>query len=79
MLILIRDHLFKAINRMYMDTKNKKDNASKKVTSANNANKKVTSTNNAYKKIAIANNASNNTYKIFDDILLDIENTIKSI
>ena len=30
-------------------------------------------------KIAIANNASNNTDKIFDDILLDIENTLKSI
>ena len=29
-------------------------------------------------KIAIANSASNNTDKIFDDILLDIENTLKS-
>ena len=51
MLILICDHIFKAINRMYIHTKNKKDNnASKKVTSANNANEKVTSANNAYKK-----------------------------
>ena len=36
--------------------------------------KKVTNANNANN----ANNASNNTDKIFDDILLDIENTIKS-
>ena len=58
MLILIRDHIFKAINRMYMHTKNKKDNnASKKVTSANNASKKVTSANHAYKKVISTNNA----------------------
>ena len=96
MLILIRNHIFESIKRMYMHSKNKKDNntdkkvtstnnASKKVTSTNNESKKVTSTNDANKKVTIinnannANNACNNTDKIFDDILLDIENTIKSI
>ena len=130
MLILIRNHILKSTNRMYMHSRNKKyNNATKKLTSNNNANKKVTisnntrkkvttthnegkkvtstnhaskkmtSTNNASKKltntndaskkltntndtnvkVTNANNASNNTNKIFDDILLDIENTIKSI
>ena len=41
MLILIRNHIFKAINRMHIHNKNKKDN---------NTNKKVTSTNHANKK-----------------------------
>ena len=31
------------------------------------------------KKQANTNNVSNDTNKIFDDILLDIENTIKSL
>ena len=118
MLILIRNHILKSINRMYMHSKNKKgnnankklttnnnankkltntNNASKKVSSTNNASKKVTSTNNASKKITSTNNASKKltntndankkvtlimqscTNKIFDDILLDIKNTIKSI
>ena len=110
MLLLIRKHIIKSINRMCPNSKNKKDNnANKKITSANNASKKVPGTNNANKKVASTNNAnkkvpdtnntnkkvinannankkqanvnnvSNDTNKIFDDILLDIENTIKSI
>ena len=134
MLLLIRKHIIKSINRMHTHSKNKKDNnTNKKVTSANNAskkvpgtnntnkkvpstnnankkvtitNKKVTNTNNANKKITNANNASkkvtstnnvnkkvinankkptnnnnvsNDSDKIFDDILLGIENTIRSI
>ena len=133
MLLLIRKHIIKSINRMYTHSKNKKDNnTNKNVTSANNANKKVpgtnntnkkvpstnnankkvtitnkkvTNTNNANKKITNANNASkkvtsinnfnkkvinankkptnnnvsNDTDRIFDDILLEIENTIRSI
>ena len=144
MLLLIRKHIIKSINRMRTHSKSKNDNntnqkvtstnnaskkvpatnnankkvpginnANKKVPSTNNANKKVTitnkkvtNTNNANKKITNANNASkkltstnnvnkkvinaNNTNKkpsniitdadkIFNDILLDIENTIKSI
>ena len=55
------------------------NNASKKVTSTNNVNKKVINANNANKKPSNTNNGSNDTNKIFDDILLDIENTIKSI
>ena len=46
---------------------------------ANNTNKKVINTNNANKKRANTNNVSNDSNKIFDDILLDIENTIKSL
>ena len=49
------------------------------MTSTNNASKKLTNTNDTNEKVTNANNASNNTNKIFDDILLDIENTIKSI
>ena len=123
MLLLIRKHIIKSINRMRTHTKIKKDNnankkvpstnnvnitnkkvtntnnvnkkvsdtnnANKKVTNTNNANKKVPDTNNTNKKVINANNAnkkqantnnvSNDTNKIFDDILLDIENTIKSI
>ena len=133
MLLLIRKHIIKSINRMRTHTKIKKDNnankkvpstnnvnitnkkvtntnnvnkkvsdtnnANKKLTNTNNANKKVPDTNNANKKVpdtnntnkkvinannankkqANVNNVSNDTNKIFDDILLDIENTIKSI
>ena len=73
------------VNKKVSDT----NNANKKVTNTNNANKKVPDTNNTNKKVINANNAnkkqanvnnvSNDTNKIFDDILLDIENTIKSI
>ena len=55
------------------------NNASKKLTNTNDASKKLTNTNDTNVKVTNANNASNNTNKIFDDILLDIENTIKSI
>ena len=97
MLLLIRKHIIKSINRMHTHSKNKKDNntnkkvtsvnnANKKITNANNASKKVTNTNNVNKKVINANkkptnnnNVSNDTDKIYDDILLDIENTIKSI
>ena len=127
MLLLIRKHIIKSINRMRTHTKIKKNNnTNKKVTNANNVNKKVPGTNNANKKVTITNkkvtntnntnkkittankaskkvtstnnvnkkvinannankkptntnNVSNDTNKIFDDILLDIENTIKSI
>ena len=48
----------------------------KKVTSTNNVNKKVI---NANKKPTNNNNVSNDSDKIFDDILLGIENTIRSI
>ena len=65
------------------DNANKKvpatNNARKKITSTNNVNKKVINANNANKKPTNTNNVSNDTNKIFDDILLDIENTIKSL
>ena len=55
------------------------NNANKKVPDTNNTNKKVINANNANKKQANTNNVSNDTNTIFDDILLDIENTIKSL
>ena len=93
MLLLIRKHIIKSINRMCTHTKNKEDNnpnknvpstnnvniTNKKVTNTNNVNKKVSDTNNANKKQANSNNVSNDTNKIFDDILSDIENTIQSL
>ena len=93
MLLLIRKHIIKSINRMRTHTKIKKDNnankkvpstnnvniTNKKVTNTNNVNKKVSDTNNANKKQANSNNVSNDTNEIFDDILLDIENAIKSL
>ena len=57
MLILIPNHVLKSRNRMYMHSKNKKDNnANKKLTSNNNPNKKVTITNNASQKVTSTNN-----------------------
>ena len=87
MLLLMRKHIIKSINRLRTHSKNKKgNNANKKVPNTNNANKKITSANNANKKVINTNNTNkkpsntiNGTDKIFDDILLDIENTIKSI
>ena len=67
MLLLIRKHIIKSINRVRTHSKNIKDNnTNKKVTSANNANKKVPSTNNANKKATITNKKvtnNNNTNK----------------
>ena len=45
----------------------------------NNTNKKVINANNANKKQDNTNNVSNDTNKIFDDILLNIQNTVKSL
>ena len=62
MLLLIRKHIIKSINRMRTHTKIKKDNnANKKVPSTNNVNitnKKVTNTNNVNKKVSDTNNAN---------------------
>ena len=45
----------------------------------NNTTKKVINANDANKKQANTNNVSNDTNKIFDDILLNIQNTVKSL
>ena len=62
-----------------MPSTNNVNITNKKVTNTNNVNKKVSDTNNANKKQANSNNVSNDTNEIFDDILLDIENAIKSL
>ena len=52
---------------------NNENNLNKKIINEKNLNKKTNNANKANKKL------SNNADKIFDDILLDIENTVKSI
>ena len=61
--VLIRNHILKSINTMYMHSKYKKDNNSnKKLTTNNNSNKKVTNTNNASKKVTNTNNADKKSH-----------------
>ena len=79
MLLLIRKHIIKSINRMHTHSKNKKDNnTNKKVTSANNASKKVPGTNNTNKKVPSTNNA-NKKVTITNKKVTNTNNTNKKV
>ena len=89
MLLLIRKHIIKSINRMRTHSKNKNDNntnqkvtstnnASKKVPATNNANKKVPGTNDANKKVPSTNNA-NKKVTITNEKVTNTNNAYKKI